>query len=121
MRVAAALTECLKAFKEGDGDHIILVLGTASSASDVAPLLRRCFTHELKAGEAVNCPTAWEICSILEKQRWNAPIFVHFILSTFTPPVACHSTIMTSWAIIMVGHWDNPMEEMGGLEWVRGR
>ena len=95
MRVAAALTECLKAFRDGEGERTILVLGTASSASDVAPLLRRCFTHELKAGKAdLHCPLTWDnMCSINESHKavmkLPSPCTLLFIFA-FTSLVAKH-------------------------------
>jgi hypothetical protein len=56
VRVAAAMTECLNALCDAGGQDTVLVLGTANLASDVAPSLRRCFTHELKSGteESIN-------------------------------------------------------------------
>ncbi len=50
VRVAAAVSECLNTLCEADGKRTVMLLGTAALASDVPPLLRRCFTHELTAG-----------------------------------------------------------------------
>lgn len=53
------MTECLNALWNTEGKDTLMVLGTADLASDVAPLFRRCFTHELKAGkeESINHET----------------------------------------------------------------
>jgi len=51
------MTECLNALWDREGKDTLMVLGTANVASDVAPLLRRCFTHELKAGKEESIDT----------------------------------------------------------------
>ena len=115
--MAAALTEFLKAFRDRDGERNVFVLGTASSASDVAPLLRRCFTHELKAGEAnLICLTGSDYLQHPEPRSDQRPIPVYLLYtSTFAPVHTFHGTINTSWGMVMVRHWDNPEEEMGSL------
>ena len=99
MRVAAALTECLKDSRDGgDGERDVLVLGTASSASDVAPLLRRCFTHELKAGEAdLICAAGLDCLSIQRNPAVIIDLFLYIYSPSLPSPPTFHGIINWAW------------------------